>query len=923
MRTSEEVRQGFLDYFRSRGHLVVPSSSLIPMGDPTLLLTTAGMVQFKPYFLGQASPPARRLTSSQQCFRPTDLDSVGDYKHHTFFEMLGNFSIGDYFKREAIAFAWEFVTGLMGLPRERLWVTIYTEDEEAFRFWQEVAGVPLERIYRYGKKDNWWGPPGAEGPCGPCSEIHYDFGAGLGCGPMASPQAIAQWGGQGEQPGCHPNCERCERFVELWNLVFMQFYQDVQRDFSPLPAPNIDTGMGLERAAAILQGKRTVYETDLFQPLLAHIGEMAGKRYGEDPTVDFALRVIAEHGRGAAFLIADGVVPGNEGRGYVLRRIIRRAVRFGRKVGLEGPFLGRVAEGVIGQMGGVYPELAQNRGFILRVLELEEERFSEVFDSGRRILEATIRDLEAQALQPELEKAPLQGAEPGTLAILTELPAQTLPGSLVFTLYDTYGFPPELTEEIAKERGLSVDMEGFQKEMEAQKERARAGAKFAAGPGKTPAYERLGVGATRFLGYQELTAPSMVVGLLLGGEPVSRAQQGQEVELVLRETPFYAEAGGQVGDQGEIAGPSGLVVVYDTQAPVSDLMVHRGRVVQGAIALGETVEARVDPVRRHDIARHHTATHLLHAALRQVLGPHVRQSGSLVAPDRLRFDFTHIQALSPEELLAVEQLVNEKALQNLPVLKRETTFTQAVQEGALAFFGDKYGEKVRVVEVGDGGRFSFEVCGGTHLDRTGDLGFCLITSEQGIGAGLRRIEAVAGRFAEALARQHLNTLQTLAQTFETTPEELANRVSALLAELERERKRAAALERELLRQELEHTPGALRRLDGLQLFTLRVQQASSVDLLREGADWLKARLGTGALIVLGAVIHNRPVLLVALTPDLVQKGLDAGHLARELGGIIGGSGGGRADLAQAGGRWADKLEDALRQVSTLVRRQGL
>ncbi|MDW8120137.1 MAG: alanine--tRNA ligase [Chloroflexota bacterium] len=901
MRTSDEIRRAFLDFFKGKGSLEVPSASLIPAGDPTLLFTTAGMVPFKPYFLGQAIPPARRLTSCQKCFRTTDIDAVGDYKHLTFFEMLGNFSVGDYFKKEAIAWAWEFVTQHMGLSPERLWITVYLEDDEAFRLWNEMVGVPPHRIYRYGRKDNFWGPPGLEGPCGPCSEIHYDYGAHLGCGPMATPEEVARAQREGTPvPGCHPNCDRCERFVELWNLVFMQFFQDQEKRLTPLPAPNIDTGMGLERATAILQGKRTVYDTDVFQPLLQRVGDLAGKPYGQEASVDYAMRVVAEHARGATFLIADGVVPSNEGRGYVLRRIIRRAIRFGRKVGLEGPFLGSVAQVVIERMGGVYPELATNQEFIRRVLSLEEERFTAVYEAGRTILE--------EAIEGVRQKTPA-GTAPSPL-----------PGSLVFTLYDTYGFPPELTEEVAKERGLpGIDWEGFRREMEGQRERARAAARFGGGPqARIFLYESLGVRGTRFVGYHHLAQDSVVVGLLRGDQAVSAASQGDEVEVVLRETPFYPEGGGQVGDRGTIVGPAGSLAVVDTFSPIADLIVHRAKVVEGRIALGDSVRAEVDPQHRHDTARNHTATHLLHAALRKILGPHVRQAGSLVAPERLRFDFTHVQALTREELDAVESLVNRKVRENLPVRKRETAYLTAIQEGALAFFGDRYGERVRVVEVADGERFSFEVCGGTHLERTGEIGLFLITSEASIGAGVRRIEAVTGRWAEALVRQRLATLQEVASLLETVPDQVPQRIRSLQEALEQERKRSAALERELARSRAVALLAQVQEVDGVRVLAARTD-ASSADALREMGDFLKEQMG-GGLVVLGSIINGRPLLVAMATPDTVARGADAVTVVREAAKAIEGGGGGRPEMAQAGGKRPEGLDQALGRVPALVRR---
>ncbi|SVB25734.1 uncharacterized protein METZ01_LOCUS178588, partial [marine metagenome] len=641
--------------------------------------------------------------------------------------MLGNFSVGDYFKQEAIDYAWEFITTYMKLAPEKLFITVYTDDDEAAGMWQSSTGTPDERLYRYGKSDNWWGPPGAEGPCGPCSEIHYDFGEQMGCAPIASPSEIAAWIESGmkweDQPGCHPNCDRCERFVEMWNLVFMQFFQDQAGEMTPLPKPNIDTGMGLERAAVIVQGATNVYDTDLYQPIIGVVGELAGKKYGEDHVADVSLRVVAEHTRGATFLISDGVTPGNEGRGYVLRRLIRRAVRYGRKIGLTEPFVVQVAETVIDRMKGAYPELAQNREFILKMLGGEEQQFERVLDQGLRIIEEALST----------------GTENSNIGIL--------PGNLAFALYDTYGFPVEETVEIAQERGVSVDMEGFEREMKAQRERARAGSATKFGGGGSGAkifkYRDLNAGPSEFVGYERLTAQTTIVALLSpDGDAIDHAEQGHEVEVVLRETPFYAEGGGQAGDTGTVLSLKGHIDIEDTQTPLEGLIVHKGRVRSGVMMVGEEVNAKVDRERRLDIARNHSSTHLLHEALRRVLGTHVRQAGSSVSPERLRFDFTHIQAMSSDEIHEVERIVNEQVLRNPPSVKNELAYTQALDSGYLAFFGDKYGETVRVVDMGlndpeeaTARPFSREVCGGTHLDSLGETGLFLITSESSIGSG--------------------------------------------------------------------------------------------------------------------------------------------------------------------------------------------
>jgi alanyl-tRNA synthetase len=1045
--TSDEVRKLYLDYFQAKGHMLIPSSSLIPATNPTLLLTTAGMVQFVPFFLGKATPPARRMTSVQKCARTTDIDAVGDYKHLTFFEMLGNFSVGDYLKKDAIAFAWELLLQRFGLSRDWLYITVYTDDDEAVGFWHQEQHVPLNRIYRYGKDANWWGPPGDEGPCGPCSEMHYDFGAEYGCGPLASPDAIARWQAEcerrqslgqplPEQPGCHPNCDRCERFMEIWNLVFMQFYQDTQKKLSPLPAPNIDTGMGLERIVTVLQGKRTVYDTDIFQPLLRRVAELAGKEYGRTSPpspfpdsgrgqererlqpgtgeeVDYAIRVVAEHARAATFLIADGVVPSNEGRGYVLRRIIRRTVRYGRTLGLTGPFLGEVVGLTVDRMAHAYPELAQTREFVLRVLRLEEERFGEVYERGLQMLASFSTNRKAKqtvannigTMQPDLlagggsvqakaqrfndDIAQYRGWPGGEIVELLQRAieneanrpgaadtslqsvrnrfvqskwAETITGLEAFELHDTYGFPVEVTAEIAKEHGLDADMAGFKREMEEQRERARASAQFGAGARRKEgfAYESLGLGGTAFTGYDRTEQESVVLAVVQGGQSVASAVAGQDVEVILKETAFYGEKGGQVGDRGEIVAAGGVVEVRDTQEPVAGLHVHVGRVARGEIRVGDGVKAMVDPVRRKDTARNHTATHMLHAALRQVLGSHVRQAGSYVGPDRLRFDFSHVQALTPEELDAVERLVNEKVREDLPVDHHETTYTQAVQEGALAFFGETYGASVRVVEVGfcsassgsehshgeghagrvashlehahqtpigarpSAGCFSKEVCGGTHLHHTGELGLVLIVGESSIGAGTRRLEAVTGRTAEALARERIRSLEKLAQGYATTPEALPQRLTALQEELAAARERASELERALLKNEVDvklAQAGAVQTVTrgGAQVKTvaLRLQHAATAEALREATDWVKNSIGSG-VIALGAVFQEQPAIAVAATPDVVKLGVNAGPLARSLGQAMGGGGGGRPESATAGGKDASKLDAALQALAGLV-----
>ena len=907
----DSIRNSYRQFFEERGHLPMPSASLIPAGDPTLLFTSAGMVPFKPFFMGEQTPPRRRLTSCQKSFRTTDIDEVGDHKHLTFFEMLGNFSIGDYFKKDAVAFAWELCTGLFGLEPERLFVTIHLDDDDAYDLWRNDIGVPPERIYRYGNSDNWWGPAGLEGPTGPCSELHYDGGAekGLGQHPqtdslippdeLTALLRVEAGGGPNANPGgCHPNCD-CERFVELWNLVFMQFYQDPQGGRTPLPAPSVDTGMGLERAAAILQNKPNVYETDLFRPIVDAVCSLAGIQYGVNTESDYAIRVVAEHARAAAFLISDGVVPSNSERGYVLRRIIRRAIRYGRQLGLEQAFITDVTAAVMDRFSAAYPALAENRDFIQRVIAIEEERFALTFERGLNILAALI-----QVSNPIIGDPPVQ-----------------ISGQDVFTLYDTYGFPPELTAEIAqREYGLSVDMDGFNAEMDAKRIRDRAGHQVTGSMEIVTAYENLGAGSTPFTGYDLTSIESRIVGILHDGEAVGHASRGQQVEIVLAETCFYAEGGGQVGDHGVITGPNGHLRVEDTQSPVAGLIVHRGVVSDGDITLGDSATAAVDLDRRLDSSRNHSGTHLLHASLRSALGSHVRQAGSRCAPGRLRFDFNHVGPLTPDEQLSVQNLANRRIRDNLAVTSHETTYSDAVRDGALAFFGDRYGDVVRVVRMA--GReepepFSFEVCGGTHVHATGQVGTLVVLGESSIGGGMRRIEAMTGRAAEELFVQQAATLQAISQKLQAPVHELEARLDAYMADTDTLRRRLADAERSGLRSEAETLLGRVRDVNGVNLVA-SATSAHNVEAMREMGDYLKQKLDS-VFVALGAVIDGSPVIVTMITPDLVDRGLHAGNIARDAAKIMGGGGGGRPDAAQAGGRQPDRLGAALDAVSNLIR----
>ncbi len=877
---SDEIRETFLRFFEQKEHRIIPSSPLVPHGDPTLLFTTAGMVQIKPYFLGLAVPPSPRLASCQKCFRTTDINSVGDSKHLTFFEMLGNFSVGDYFKKEAIAWAWEFVTKSLKLRPERLWVTIYLDDDEAFNYWWKT-GFPESRIVRLGEEDNFWGPAGDSGPCGPCSEIHYDFGKETGCG----------------KSDCGPGCD-CGRFSEIWNLVFTQYNQDNDGKRTALPKPNIDTGMGLERVAAVMQGVSSVYDTDLFIPLRHKICALTGVKYGKDKTADQAVRIVAEHSRGITFLIADGVLPSNEGRGYVLRRVLRRACFFGRKLGIENPFLSEVAEVVINKMGHVYPELVKNQNLVQEIVKAEEEKFTSTLDTGINLVEKAV------------DEAVRQGRD-------------RIAGKEVFKFWDTYGFHPELTAEIAQERGLTVDLEGFEAEMEKQRERARMAHKFTQtiGPQGIPSAEAFST-STNFVGYDKLKTSSKVSYILdqESGRSIKSASKGQKVAVVLEETPFYGDMGGQVGDTGRITADSGQIDVTNTiWSPYGNLpegaIVHLGQVVKGTVSADKIVEVEVDKSRRLDIARNHTATHLLQAALRQVLGSHVSQRGSQVHPEGFRFDFSHLTAINKQQLNDIQHIVNERIRENLPVRSKVVPYKQAIDEGAIALFEEKYGETVRVMEIGEPS-ISAELCGGTHVKSTGEIGFFMITGESSIGTGLRRIEAITGRKAEEFLLECLLTLENVAEELRSSPSEISDKVKALITELAAERKRSTSLEKELSQYTVESLLGKTEKVNGITVLAAKVPSVS-LPTLREMGDLLRDRLKS-AVIVLGTVHDGKPGFVAMVTPDLVNRGLHAGDIVKQVAAVTGGSGGGKADMAQAGGKDRNKLDEALELVKHLV-----
>ncbi len=870
---SNEIRSEFLNFFTEKKHKVIPSSSLIPHGDPTLLLTTAGMVQVKPYFLGLAVPPNPRLASCQKCFRTTDVESVGDNKHLTFFEMLGNFSVGDYFKKEAIKWAWEFVIERLHLPPEKLWVTVFLDDDEALNIWKKI-GFPENKIVRLGEKDNFWGPAGDSGPCGPCSEIHYDFGEKYGCG----------------KPDCDPSCS-CGRFSEIWNLVFTEYNQDREGKRTKLPKPNIDTGMGLERIVAACNGNPTVYETDLFVPLIEKIRAVTGKRGSVDETIDRSFKVIAEHSRGITFLIADGVLPSNEGRGYVLRRILRRACFLGRKLGIDKPFLSEMARVVIDRMGGIYPELMANRKLIFDIIRNEEEKFEVTLDAGINLCEKAISEAKAQNRNCLLNEE-------------------------VFKFWDTYGFPLELSTEIAEEHGLTVDRAGFELEMGKQRERARASHKFTqelkSGIGSQVSFE-----PTEFVGHEELSTDSKIVQIIdnASGKPVSEAGKGRNITLVLDRTPFYGEMGGQVGDTGKLKSNSGEVNIANAVSHTNSIAVS-GQVVSGTISRGDVVSAAVDIDRRMDIARNHTATHILQAVLRKVLGSHVAQRGSLVSPERLRFDFIHLTAISKQQLKEIQAGVNEIIRKNLAVATDVCSYDQAVGQGATAIFEEKYGDMVRVVKIGEPG-VSMELCGGTHVKRTGEIGHFLITSEASVGTGLRRIEAVTGKVAEDLINERLGILEQLSGDLKTSVHEIPAKIAGLQASLASGAKEAAQLRREKSRSEVDELiRDHLKTFNGVNILSVQLSPMPMPDMMEMG-DMLRDKIKSG-VVVLATVYDEKPGFIATATADIIHKGFHSGKLIKKVAAVADGSGGGKAEMAQAGAKNKEKIGEALQSVPKFV-----
>ncbi len=865
---SNEIRSSFLEYFRSKGHTVVPSSSLVPASDPTLLFVNSGMVQFKDVFLGKEKRPYVRAASSQRSVRAggkhNDLENVGyTARHHTFFEMLGNFSFGDYFKKDAIQFAWELLTRVYKLDPARLWATVYQTDDEAYDLWTRTIGLPPERVVRIGDKpggqkyqsDNFW-QMADTGPCGPCSEIFYDHGPAVAGGPPGSPDADG------------------DRYIEIWNLVFMQFNRDEQGVMHPLPKPSVDTGMGLERIAAVLQGKHSNYEIDLFQELIRAAARETRQKELKNPS----LNVVADHIRACAFLIVDGVIPGNEGRGYVLRRIIRRAIRHGYQLGQHQPFFHRLVEDLDRAMGDAYPELRSAKGKVSEILQQEEERFAETLENGMGVLESALASGE-----------------------------KLLDGDTVFKLYDTYGFPVDLTADICRERGVMLDMAGFEAAMAQQRERARAASRFSVAAGLDYAGNK-----TEFHGYESLSLKAKVIALYREGAQVQELEAGDAGVVVLDRTPFYAESGGQVGDRGELAGQAGTFAVEDTQKLQAEVYGHHGRQRTGVLRVGDPVNAQVDTVSRHRSMWNHSATHLMHAALRRVLGKHVEQKGSLVDAQRTRFDFSHSKPVTEEEIRQIEALVNAAIQKNYDVTARIMKYDEAIRAGALAFFGDKYGDEVRVLTMGD---FSTELCGGTHVKRTGDIGFFKIVSESGVAAGIRRVEAVTGEGALAWVQQQEAKLAEAAAVLKAPASEVTAKLAQVLENVRTLERELGRLKSKLASSQGDDLASQAVEVKGAKVLAATLDGADA-KTLRETMDKLKERLKSAA-IVLGAVNDGKVSLIAGVTSDLVAK-VKAGELVNFVAQQVGGKGGGRPDMAQAGGTEPAKLPHALESVKHWV-----
>lgn len=891
IRSSNAIRRAFCDYFMSKGHTLIESSSLVPQRDQTLLFTNAGMVQFKGLFLGEERRSYKRAISVQKCMRAggkhNDLENVGlTGRHHTFFEMLGNFSFGDYFKEEAIEFGWEFLTEVIGLPKDLLWITIFKEDEEAYRLWREKIGIRPDRIVRMGEEDNFW-QMGDIGPSGPCSEIIIDQGEETGCG----------------RPTCAVGCD-CDRYLELWNLVFMQYDRDKEGRLNPLPRPSIDTGMGLERISSVCQGVYSNYESDLFSPIIGAVSDLSGKNCGEGKRTDFSIRVIADHIRAITFLISDGVLPSNGGRGYVLRRIIRRGARHGRLLGIQEPFLYKLSNVVIDLMKVAYPDLIKSRERVTSITIGEEERFLDTLDQGLKILDDVIQEIRGKG-------------------------ERIIPGGTLFKLYDTYGLPLDLIQDIVKEEAFSLDEPGFRSAMEGQRQKARMAGGFKMEKGN-PLYTKIidDYGETQFIGYDHLESDVNLVLILKRGKPddklhegsglieiVESTIEGDEVELIFDQTPFYGESGGQVGDTGELSSIEAKVKIINTIKPVEGLFVHEAMVLKGMISKGSRCHAAISARARLSTARNHTATHLLHATLRKVLGDHVKQSGSLVSPERLRFDFTHFSPLKREEIDRIEKLINEQIMANTKVNTEVMGIEEAINSGAIAFFGEKYGDNVRVVSISE---FSRELCGGTHCKVTGEIGLFKLLHESSIASGIRRIEAVTGDGAYKFIKKEEEALSEIAELFKASPQDLISKAKRLLTSLKEKEREVERLKGKLSSKKAAEIEDKVRSIGGVKVFADKIESMGMEDLRLFG-DSIKNRLKSGIIIV-GSVKDGTASIVLMVTKDLVER-FKANEVIREIAPVIGGGGGGRDDMAQAGGKKVERLDEAIGKIYEVVERR--
>jgi len=872
--TGNDIRKQFLEYFNKHDHQIVRSSSLVPQEDPTLLFINAGMVQFKRVFLGEEKRNYVRATTSQKCVRAggkhNDLENVGyTARHHTFFEMLGNFSFGDYFKEGAIEFAWDLLTNGYGLPADKLWASVYLDDDDAYDLWYKTVGLPEDRIVRLGEEDNFWSM-GDTGPCGPCSEILIDRGEQFGCG----------------RPECTAGCE-CDRYLEIWNLVFMQFNRDESGQMTPLPKPSIDTGLGLERIVSIIQDVPTNYDTDLIRPIIEKAEDLAEKKLNESRETEVAMKVIADHSRAAAFLINDGILPSNEGRGYVLRRIMRRAIRYGRNIGLQRPFLYRTAEVVFDIMKPAYPELSAAAAFITNVIKNEEIRFLETLDTGLRLLNDTLAEIQA-------------GGQ------------SQVPGDVIFKLYDTYGFPVDIVQDVVRDKSMTLDMDGFDRAMDQQRTRSRTVATF---DRISEAYKNLSAQGIKpeFVGYDSLSGESKVLVMVADGEEIPGAAEGRPVEIVTENTPFYAESGGQVGDTGTISGSDFEAAVLNTVKDPTGLIIHKAKVTAGKISKGQAVTLQVDGARRKATELNHTATHILHAVLRQVLGDHVKQAGSLVSPDRLRFDFTHFSQVAADALDTIERLVNQQIRENLPTSTREMDAEDAFKSGATALFEEKYGDRVRVVSLAD---FSRELCGGTHTGQTGNIGLFKIISESSVASGVRRMEALTGAAALDYTQQSQKILQETARLIKENAPAIPGRVKKMLAEIKSFEKEVDQLKTKLASGTGDASPEAVKLIDGVKVMVKSVA-VDTPAALRNLADQFKDKIKSG-IVVLGSKAGSKAMLIAVVTKDLSGR-YHAGNIVKEIASVVGGRGGGRPDMAQAGGNQPENLDQALEKVYEVVK----